>query len=76
MFFNAHCISSTWDRFTVVRRRGGGDGDNDPFLLALRMRRLYVYGFFLVVSFVSVSVPFPSGARVCMRYSVRDLKIP
>lgn len=83
MFFNARCISTTWDRFTVVRRRGGGDGDDDPFLLALRMSRLNVYGFFLVL-FPSRTSSYPlfspqsSFLRVhvfvCM--SVRDPKIP
>jgi len=37
--FNARRISSTWDRFMVVRvgSGGGGYGDDDPFLLALRV---------------------------------------
>lgn len=81
MFFIARRISPPHG--TGSRWCGGGDGDgDDPFLLALCTRLLYVYGFFhpipfsRVVSFVSTLPLLAPG--ICMRVfvfaHVRDSK--
>lgn len=71
MFFIARRISPPHG--TGSRRCGGGDGDgDDPFLLALCTRLLYVYGFFhpipfsRALSFVSTLPLLAPGIRIWM----------